>query len=525
MKNKISLLLKIQIMRVLNPAFFRDNSDKKKKRRLLLTLAGAVLLGMLLMFYSGLMAYGYVKIGEAAVIPRMMLGTCSLLLIVLTFLKSGGALFGSRDFDMVMSLPIKAYQAVIARIGALYFVGLFVFVIFFLPAMAVYGAHEGMNGGMVFSIVVVLLFGPVLPTACALALGTLIVVITSRMRHTQLISLILYMVVFLGFMVWTGSLSGSDETKLAEIGILISDMMGRLYPPSVWAVSITEGRGIGGILMFIVVSSIVLGVFTAIVSAFYVPINSTVASLRRRQTKRVRTGRAKSPFRALYHKEVRRLLSSSIYAMNTTVGVLLMLLAGIAVLAVSPASIEKALGMPGIMQTANGFLPLLLAIMVSISPTTAPSLSLEGKSRWIMCSLPVEPDKIFEAKIALNLSITLPALLVSGICFWVRFRPQGLQTLLLFFVPVCYSIFSSVFGMYMNVKFPKYDWTHEQQAVKNSTSVFISVMAGMLLPLIPFMAALRFPAWANLISAAGAGAALGIALYCGQRLRHTVLYE
>lgn len=524
MKNEIALLMKIQVMRVMNPAFFRDNSDKKRKRRICFTFAGAVLLALLMMFYSGMMAYGYVKIGEAAVISRMMLGTCSLLLIVLTFFKSGGALFGSRDFDMVMSLPIKAYQVVISKIGALYLVGLGAFVIFFLPAMAVYSVHTGLDAELVLSVVLMLLFGPVLPTACALALGTLILVITSRLRHTQLISLILYIVVFLAFMLWAGGLSGADETKLAQIGVLISDTMGRLYPPAAWAASCAEGRGIAGTLVFAVVSSAVLGVFVAVVSAFYIRINSAVASLKRRQTKRVRTGKARTSFYALYNKELRRLLSSSIYAMNTTVGVLLMLLAGFVVLAIDPADIEKAVGIPGIMQTANGVLPLLLALMVSISPTTAASLSLEGKSRWIMCSLPMEPMKIFEAKIALNLSITTPAILVSGLCFWVKFRPRGLQMVLLFLVPVCYSLFSSVFGMYMNVKFPSYDWTHEQQAVKNSTSGFISVMAGMILPLIPFIAAFRFPAWADLFSAAGAGAALGIAFYCFRRLKRTVLY-
>lgn len=524
MKSEILLLMKIQAMRVVNPAFFKNNSDKKKKQKLIYTFVGVILLGLLMMFYSGMMAYGYVRIGEAAVIPRMMLGTCSLLLIVLTFFKSGGALFGSRDFDLVMSLPVKTYQAVISKVGALYLVGLGVFVLFFAPAMGVYAFFVGPDPGLVLTIVVLLFVGPVFPTVCALALGTLIVAVTSRLRHTQLISLVLYIGLFLAFMLWAGGLSGADEAALADIGIQISNIIGRVYPPAAWAASFTEGRGPWGMLVFVMVSIVVFAGFVAIVSAYYIRINSAIASLKRRQVKRVHSGRAKSCFGALYHKELRRLFTSSIYAMNTTVGILLMLLAGAAVLVVDTSGIEKAVGIPGIMQTVHGVLPLLLGLMVSISPTTAASLSLEGKSRWIMCTLPVEPVTIFEAKIALNLSLTLPAVVVSGICFWIRFRPGVVQTVLLFLVPVCYSLFSSVFGMYMNVKFPSYDWNHEQQAVKNSMSVFVTVMAGMIFPLIPFMAAIRFPAWAEFFSVGGAVLALLISGYCFLRLRRTVLY-
>ena len=53
--------------------------------------------------------------------------------------------------------------------------------------------------------------------------------------------------------------------------------------------------------------------------------------------------------------------------------------------------------------------------LVSMNFMTAPSVSLEGKSLWLLQSLPVEPWRIFKAKIRMQLLLTgLPLLLCVG---------------------------------------------------------------------------------------------------------------
>ena len=59
--------------------------------------------------------------------------------------------------------------------------------------------------------------------------------------------------------------------------------------------------------------------------------------------------------------------------------------------------------------------PLLLCVMLcglaSMNFMTAPSVSLEGKNLWLLHSLPVEPWKVFRAKIGMQLLLTgLPLL-------------------------------------------------------------------------------------------------------------------
>ena len=48
-------------------------------------------------------------------------------------------------------------------------------------------------------------------------------------------------------------------------------------------------------------------------------------------------------------------------------------------------------------------------------------------------------------------------------------------------------------GLYINLKYPKVNWTTETQAVKQSISVFYGVMVAFALSLLPFAIVMIFP--------------------------------
>ena len=87
MKNKVWLLTKIQLMRVLNPEFFKDRGLRKKRKRFLLLSFGMVGIGALIMLYSALISLGFVQMGMGEAIPVVMMGICSLLLVAISFMK------------------------------------------------------------------------------------------------------------------------------------------------------------------------------------------------------------------------------------------------------------------------------------------------------------------------------------------------------------------------------------------------------------------------------------------------------
>ncbi|MGB4660042.1 MAG: hypothetical protein WBI07_12735, partial [Mobilitalea sp.] len=122
--------------------------------------------------------------------------------------------------------------------------------------------------------------------------------------------------------------------------------------------------------------------------------------------------------------------------------------------------------------------PWIVAFFVALSSSTSSSISLEGKSRWLMCSAPVSATIIFNSKIAVSLTYLLPSVLISCSLLAISFQTNLIETIVLFIIPLMFSVFISVAGLAFNLRLPKYDWTSEYQAVKQSVSVLATMGTG-----------------------------------------------
>lgn len=192
-----------------------------------------------------------------------------------------------------------------------------------------------------------------------------------------------------------------------------------------------------------------------------------------------------SPVMAVCKKEAKRFFGCPAYATNMGMGVVLMLLFGVAVAVMGMEKLEQWIEMPGMAAILVKMLPFMIAMLQCMSCTSCVSLSLEGKSLWILKSLPLEKKTIYQGKLLFNLLLTIPAGLLVSFMIAVRIPMDWGTRLLLFCVPVVYTVFISVLGIYFNIKMPKYDWTNETVVVKQSASSMAGIFGGMLNALIP----------------------------------------
>ena len=185
----------------------------------------------------------------------------------------------------------------------------------------------------------------------------------------------------------------------------------------------------------------------------------------------------------------------------------LLLVAAFLLLFISPEALEQQSGIAGLSQMLRRVLPLVIAVFVTMTSTASASLSLEGKNRWIMCS------------------VICPFALISAALMGFKMGISLKQAILLFIVPTVYSCFISVLGMYMNVKFPKYDWTSEYYAIKGgAVSVLATMGAGMLSSLIPLFACIAFQDISSLIMVAASILLLICSLLLYRQLQQYQLY-
>jgi ABC-2 type transport system permease protein len=163
-----------------------------------------------------------------------------------------------------------------------------------------------------------------------------------------------------------------------------------------------------------------------------------------------------------------------------------MIIAGAAAtLFMSPESLEKVLEIPQMANLIGGLAPLLVSVCVSMTYITACSVSLEGKNLWILKAAPVNTETIFLSKIAVNLTVTLPAVFMSGILFSIGLKLSLAEIVVLLVLPTVYSLFTAVAGLLINLALPNLDWTMEVTVIKQSAASMVAVFGGILVVVPP----------------------------------------
>jgi len=128
------------------------------------------------------------------------------------------------------------------------------------------------------------------------------------------------------------------------------------------------------------------------------------------------------------------------------------------------------------------FAPLIiLSFGVGMTCTTGSAISIEGKNLWILKSSPLEVKDIFISKIAVNIILLVPAIIVDTIMLAIAFDLTLINFMWTILIPTLLAILVSVGGLLINLYFPKLDWTSQVQVVKQSLSSMISILMGGIL--------------------------------------------
>lgn len=488
MESLLLPLLKVQLLSTfgLNKALHAGGAERKKAISfsvIMCCTAGLLFVGMF--FYCFLAAYAMEQMGMLHLFLPMAMAVASMIGLFTTIYKTNGTLFGYRDYDLLMALPVKSGTIVLSRVLVLYTVNFVFTMMVLLPAGVIYQIFA--KPGLLFFLVYLplLLVVPLIPIVAAAILGSLIMVISSRFRSSRVISLVLTLALVVGIVVLSTGSGQMSMEDLANMSAMLMGTINRIYPLAglfgaavcdfnVWAILAFAGLSIGVFLAF----GVVLG-------RYYKRINTALTAHGTRSDYKVTSLRTATPASALYRREFKRYFASSIYVMNTIIGEILLLVACAALAVMGANRLEELLELPGFAAQLGAFAPLFMSVMLTMVSTTSASISMEGKTLWLVRSLPVSTEEVFKSKLKVSLTLQLPASLLSSAILAVVLRPSLPVCLLLFLTPVVYSCFITVAGLWANLKFPNFTWTTETTAVKQSAAVMVSMLAGFASSLIP----------------------------------------
>ncbi len=516
MGRQTRLLFGLSLQNLFGWNVFRHTRDAGKRRRYRLFGILWGFLALILLFYVGGASFGLCYLGAGHLVPALLVMVVSGITFFFTLFKAGPVLFDREAYERQIVLPVTARAILVSRFLSMYVTDMLLGFLVLLPGMAVYGALKGPGLSFWLYGIVAGLFLPLLPMTAASILGALVTGISSRWRRKNIVAIILTMVFVILVLAGSFSLSGMEEGMLEDMAhTIVEHLEGQIsgiYPPARWiSQAMLEGRA-GSLALFLALSVGIFLVFLGVLQFFYGKICSLLGANAARGNYRMTGLRARPVLGSLVARDLRRYFASTIYVTNTLIGAVMQVMMVLALFFVGKEQVEEVLGLIGRPGLLERVMPLALGFLPGMMPTTAASISLEGKQWWILQTLPVTRQEIARSKILVNLMVAAPFCLVSEILAVLVLQPGWVDLVCLVLFPALFLLFSAVVGLAVNARFPVFDWDSEIKVVKQGSSATLTVLANFLAFLVPMVLLVGCPGVPSFWIYLGMGAVMGLVI-------------
>lgn len=463
-------------------------TDSKKRGKVIAGYVGYGILFFVLFFYCVLLAVGYGTMGLTRMIPAMCALTIIAMAFLFTLLKTNGYLFAFREYDMLVALPFSIKTIVSSKFLYMYAKNLLWVSSISLSMMIGYGIYEK-PGILCYVVWVILsLFLPVLPMVLASAIGALIAGIGSAFKHKQLVQTILtfaFVLLAFGSQYVIQNFFRNEEMTYNTLSNMSEavDKIGTIMLPVKWFEHAVCSSSVSAMALLVIVSVAVYEVFFWIISKFYRRINTKLMSGQESSTKvKAKQISSKSVLNSIAYKEWKRLTNSTIYFTNTGVGILLVLILSIAVCFVDVDRLLAVIteGSPITKTAIIAGIPFIIYFFVGMCATTACSFSLEGKSYWIVQSLPLSMQTLVKGKMLFHLYFSVPVTVIGNTSLCIACGGGVVNTLMCNLCGLILCCFSTVWGMRCNLKHVNMEWENEVEVVKQGAAVTIYLFPNMI---------------------------------------------
>ena len=483
----IKTLMKKQMLESFSWLFFNGKSGKLRKGIGLVGniilyifvfgIVAAIFFGMSIMLCEPLVeiGYGWLYFAITGMVAIIMGAFGSVF-------NTHSTLYLAKDNELLLALPVPASKILVARLSGVYLMGLLYEMIVMVPVLIVWFIYADLTVlGIIFSLLIPLVIS-VLVLTLSCVLGWVVALVSSRLKNKSFITVVLslaFIAAYYYFYMQAYEMLGELVSNAEAIGDGVKNVLNLFYQMGLAA----EGS-ISSMMLF---TGIILALFMVVyfvLSRTFIKIATTNkgSAGTKKKISIGKEAKISSVDKALLFKERKRFTSSANYMMNCGLGTVFTLVAAVALIiggdAFSEVMQESFGGSEGLLLLVATAAAVTVSCMNDIS---APSVSLEGKSLWLLQSLPVDPWKVLWAKIRLHWYITsIPTIVLLLACKFV-FGFDSLEWLVMFAVVILFIMFMAEFGLIMNLLKPNLEWTNEVVPIKQSMSVFIAMFGGWIL--------------------------------------------
>ncbi len=474
------VLLKVSIRSMLLSS---TNSRGRSKKKAATGLGAVFIIAFLGLYLSGIYSYLLMKAlapSNMEVLVFIFMGMVALVggLLFTTFAVKG-VVFGGKDNDLLLSMPVPTTMLMASRVTAIYLENLLFSVFVLLPAgvICTFLTQSGVGHSLLFWIRlgIVVLSLPLLDTALSVLLGALVAFVSARLSRGAL-GQNLVMGIFLGAVFYfsfhlSGMLNGLAQNAAGLKNALT------WAAPVLWM-----GEGIMGewglLLAFVLCCALPFALVVIGLGRVYRQAVTAFAVQSVQSNYRLSVQNASGQKKALLKKEMKRFFGTPMYFWNAGMGLIMLLAAGAASLIMRDkllAYVEMA-GYPMPLLPVAG---AVIGFCLCTCPIAAPSISLEGKYLWILRESPIEESSLLWIKVGFQLLLTLPCTVIAGICFSVALGFELWQGAVLLIATLLFAIGQAFFGMLMGLCFPRLDAVNETVVIKQSMATVLAMFVSI----------------------------------------------
>ncbi len=468
-------------------SFKRKYADKGIVLRILipslLVLFAMFIIAMvgLYIFSIGLM---FVSAGDTSLILlfgiTIGLGIC----LITTISRANAILFESKDYDMLMSLPLDTKVIISEKIANLLLINYLSFGLFYLPTIVIYAIYA--NPGVLFYLIALLVFiiAPLLIITICSFLSYLLGRLLAKFKYKNLIKnigMILFFLAIMSFNLLSGKTGEYIENpeELSKFVESFRNTLSKIFYINTWAENALNGNYID-LLKYVAISVIPAILFVYYVSKQFVNANANSRVAYTNKNYKFTEQDINKPTMALFKKEIKRYFSSVVVVMNTIVGPIIG-----TIFTVSFVFGGDLINLEGLGMVEDPLINVMIICLIgtftsSMITTSASLISLEGKNFWILKSSPISETSIFKAKILMSTVLAVPFTLINAIISLIFVNNNILTIIPLLLIPTLMNLFMSTIGLYINLVYPRLDWNNETQVVKQGMSVMIAMVIGMV---------------------------------------------
>jgi len=481
----LKALLKKQFLE-LNAFYFQNRKTGKNRSKA--GTAGFIALYIVLFLFLAFTFFMVAQSLAAALIPLgygwlyfALMGLISLAFGVFgSVFNTYAGLYHAKDNELLLAMPIPPRRILLVRMIGVYAMGMLYSCLIMVPTIVAWQLNApGLWPLIAQLLLTILLSFVVLALTCFL--GWIVALISARLKNKSMITVLLTLAFLALYYVVYFRISAFLRNILEH-----TDALGRamrsLYPLYAFG---RAGEGDG--LSLLVFASIALALLALCVWAMARSFIRIVTMNRGDGAKKTdyraqRAQKASGVPNALLRREIRHFLGSPTYMLNCGLGLVLMVAAAVAAL-IKLDAVRGALDMiRENMPVLAGAMPVigcaLVIVLAALNPVTAPSVSLEGKSVWLLQSLPLRSADILTAKLRLHLYLCAgPTVLCAAVLAFVMGAEFSVGVYMVVTALLATMLFAAL-GLMLNLKRPNLSWTNETVPIKQSMPVAMVIFGG-----------------------------------------------